>query len=126
MYPNCFKNYGEELPLKTGIMVDLFDENGKEFELVSHQVIIAAIRIYVSSMCYRASLMGYKAYRVNLKGQLVEPVLFDEQLQAKFKPIQIMWNITKEDSNRVRELKSMEREFKKNFSSSTKINKDKK
>ena len=32
IYPNCFKNYGEELPLKTGIMVDLFDENGKEFE----------------------------------------------------------------------------------------------
>ena len=109
-YPNCFYAFGREKPLKKSIFLDLCDlSSGSD---LARNTISAALRIYTSSMAYRASLIREESQRIDLDGNAVEAVTAEERTHAKFRPLDLKWKINALERSLVQKLKKADKAHK--------------
>ena len=105
-YSNCFFPRGDEKPLKKGIIGDLIEQAGFEYEAKSNRIITAAIQIYTCSLSYRAALIENNAQRIDLHGNQVEAVSKEEQLLAKGqRKLRFTWDMSLTEISEFKKLK---------------------
>lgn len=109
-YPNCFYAFGQEKPLKKSIFLDLCDlSSGSD---IARNTLASALRIYTSSMAYRASLIREGSQRIDLDGNDIEAVTDEERTHAKFRPLDLKWKINALEKPLVTKLKKADKDHK--------------
>lgn len=110
-YPNCFYPAGYEKPLCKTIGSDLYDKAGTIETDLAKNAITAALRIYTSSLSYRAGVIREESERVNLQGEVTEPVTDEERTHAKFRALQLNWKLSASERPLVNALKARDKAY---------------
>lgn len=111
-YPQCFFAQGYEKPLKKDIFQELFALSKLADEELSTNLIRSALRIYTSSLSYRAGLIKEGSERVGLDGTSGVPVTDEERTHAKYRPLELRWKLSASDQPLVKELKEADKRHK--------------
>lgn len=111
-YPQCFFAQGYEKPLKKDIFQELFALSKLANEELAINLIRSALRIYTSSLSYRAGMIKEGSERIGLDGEIVCPVTAEERTHAKYRPLELHWKLNTTDKPLVKELKARDKEYK--------------
>jgi len=110
-YPLCFFTPGYEKPLKKDIFQELLALSKLADEELSISLIRSALRIYTSSLSYRAGMIKEYSHRIGLDGEIVCPVTAEERTHAKYRPLELHWKLSDSDKPLVSELKARDKEY---------------